>query len=242
MDFGNRLSQYEGRKARHSASRDGQFEPSFRGGTCGTEGFNMEFGTLTPCAALTHKNQIKRFGSSGTHYGVSRDIALKTSLFNPEHSTIPPKLSLFYYSRFGHNRIINVDDFKNQNLQPSKQTLIPITMSHYCALLLWHHLLYSSVPPLHRTSRVDFLTFSSHHTVKLNARLNLWRKNTQNGVFTSTDRMPDSLSRVTQCALGRIGDNIFQPIRSCHVSAYFLSANHVLPRQRFSITSVLSTN
>ncbi|KAK9104854.1 hypothetical protein Scep_021698 [Stephania cephalantha] len=43
--------------------------------------------------------------------------------------------------------------------------------------------------------------------VKRSAQLNSWRKNTQNGVFTCNDRMPDSLPRVTRCAVGRIGDN-----------------------------------
>ncbi|KAK9098458.1 hypothetical protein Syun_025503 [Stephania yunnanensis] len=53
--------------------------------------------------------------------------------------------------------------------------------------------------------------------VKRSARLNSWRKNTQNGVFTCSDRMSDSLPRITRCAVGQIADSIFQPIRSSHV-------------------------
>ncbi|KAK9150770.1 hypothetical protein Syun_009079 [Stephania yunnanensis] len=65
-------------------------------------------------------------------------------------------------------------------------------------------------------------------------------ENTQNGVFTCSDRMLNSLPRFTYCAVGRIGDNIFQPIRSCHVSAYLLSTNHIPLRQRFSSKQLLS--
>ncbi|KAK9100650.1 hypothetical protein Scep_024080 [Stephania cephalantha] len=46
-----------------------------------------------------------------------------------------------------------------------------------------------------------------HEEVKRSARLNSWWKNTPNGVFTRSDRMPDSLPRVTYCALGRIRDS-----------------------------------
>ncbi|KAK9107456.1 hypothetical protein Syun_023467 [Stephania yunnanensis] len=42
--------------------------------------------------------------------------------------------------------------------------------------------------------------------VKQSARLNSWRKNTRNGVFTCSDLMPDSLPRNTRCAVGRIAD------------------------------------
>ncbi|KAK9128855.1 hypothetical protein Syun_017652 [Stephania yunnanensis] len=54
--------------------------------------------------------------------------------------------------------------------------------------------------------------------VKRSAWLNSWWKNTQNGVFTCSDRMPDSLPRNTRCAVGRIADMVLQPIKACHVS------------------------
>ncbi|KAK9134063.1 hypothetical protein Scep_013591 [Stephania cephalantha] len=58
--------------------------------------------------------------------------------------------------------------------------------------------------------------------------------------------MPDSLSRNTHCAVGRIADMVFQPIKACHVSekapqdqsgvamsaAYRPAANPELPRKR----------
>ncbi|KAK9166760.1 hypothetical protein Scep_001951 [Stephania cephalantha] len=47
--------------------------------------------------------------------------------------------------------------------------------------------------------------------VKRSARLNSWRKNTQNGVFTRSDWTPGYLPRVTCCAMGRIGDSNSRP-------------------------------
>ncbi|KAK9160748.1 hypothetical protein Syun_007089 [Stephania yunnanensis] len=57
-------------------------------------------------------------------------------------------------------------------------------------------------------------------------------KNTQNGLFTCSDQMPDSLPRFTCCTVGKIGDNIFQPIGSCYVSVQpirrFASSVHII--------------
>ncbi|KAK9151356.1 hypothetical protein Syun_009665 [Stephania yunnanensis] len=33
-----------------------------------------------------------------------------------------------------------------------------------------------------------------------------------------SDRMPNSLPRNTHCAVGRIADRVFQPIKACHIS------------------------
>ncbi|KAK9101066.1 hypothetical protein Scep_024496 [Stephania cephalantha] len=62
--------------------------------------------------------------------------------------------------------------------------------------------LYATFPKYEK----DMPRYGNSAKVKRSARLNSWRKNTQNGVFTCSDRMPDSLSRVTRCAVGRIED------------------------------------
>ncbi|KAK9104924.1 hypothetical protein Scep_021768 [Stephania cephalantha] len=57
------------------------------------------------------------------------------------------------------------------------------------------------------TSPVKLVEYRELNSVKRSARLNSWWKNTQKGVFTRSDRTPDNLSRVTCCAVGRIGDS-----------------------------------
>ncbi|KAK9100880.1 hypothetical protein Scep_024310 [Stephania cephalantha] len=68
-----------------------------------------------------------------------------------------------------------------------------------------------------RVSGVEGETSRDHgFMVKRSAQLNPGRKNTQNGVFTCSDQMPEDLPRVTCCAAGRIGDS--RPSKPPHVT------------------------
>ncbi|KAK9148650.1 hypothetical protein Scep_007407 [Stephania cephalantha] len=71
-----------------------------------------------------------------------------------------------------------------------------------------------------------------HEEVKRSVRLNSWRKNTQNGVFTCSNMMPDSLPRFTRCAVDKIGDNR-------HSNANHMVRSHWTPAQLRAITCCL---
>ncbi|KAK9094454.1 hypothetical protein Scep_025923 [Stephania cephalantha] len=77
--------------------------------------------------------------------------------------------------------------------------LIPVANQDEGAYLANHIHHHSS--PICPSYLFPSLGYGFATKVKRSARLNSWRKNTENGVFTCSDRMPNSLPRSTRCTL-----------------------------------------